>query len=169
MALMAALEYPDLIERLVLVSASPGIADGEARAERQARDHRLADHIESVGVETFLDEWLAGPIAGTAHVDEERRKRDRAIRSENTATGLAAALRGIGQGAQPYVGDRIRELEVPVLTVSGRLDAAYTKLARQMADAADAGVHVSVKAAGHNVVLDAPGALRRALAGFGIP
>ena len=168
MALLAILEHQELVERLVLVSAAPGIADDEARAERRAADRRLADHIEAVGIDVFLDEWLSGPITGTAHVDEIAQRRDRALRSVNTAAGLATALRGIGQGAQPYVGDRIADLEVPVLTVSGSADPTYTRLARDMAEAARVGSHVSIEGAGHNVVLDAPHALAAALADFGI-
>lgn len=168
MALLTALEHPHLVERLVLISASPGIAGREAQARRRERDERLANHIETVGVEAFLDEWLAGPIAGTAHLDNDTRRRDRAIRSVNTATGLAVALRGIGQGAQPYVGDRIAELDVPLLAISGSADAAYTRLAQEMADTAVAGSHLSINGAGHNVILDAPGALATALAAFGV-
>ena len=168
MALLVALEHPDLVERLVLVSASPGIAGAAAQAERRMHDERLADHIEKVGVEAFLDEWLAGPITGTDHLDAAARRRDRAVRSANTAAGLAAALRGLGQGSQPFVGDRINDLQVPLLTISGSDDATYTRLAREMADTAPLGSHVSIDGAGHNVLLDAPDALVAALSEFGI-
>ena len=168
MALLAALEHPDLVEHLVLISASPGIRGAGARGERRVRDNALADHIEVVGTEMFLDEWLNGPIALAAHVDDAARRRDRAVRSVNTPSGLAAALRGLGQGAQPYVGDRLGELGMPLLTVSGSADTVYTGLAREMADAALHGTHVSIDGAGHNVILDAPQALISALTDFAL-
>jgi 2-succinyl-6-hydroxy-2,4-cyclohexadiene-1-carboxylate synthase len=166
MALLAALEHPDLVERLVLISASPGIAGNAARTARRAHDQALADHIEAVGSEAFLDEWLVGPITGTRHLDDEARRRDRAVRAGNTASGLAAAVRGLGQGAQPYVGDRLGDLEVPLLTVSGSTDTAYTELARDMADAVPNGFHVVIDGAGHNVILDEPCALGATLLDF---
>ena len=88
--------------------------------------------------------------------------------SVNTASGLAAALRGLGQGAQPYVGDRLGELEMPLLTVSGSADTRYTQLAREMADAAPHGTHLSIDGAGHNVILDAPQALVPTLTDFAL-
>src|SRR3954471_12845481 len=50
-ALHAALALQDRLERLVLVGASPGIADAEERAARRAADAALADRIEAIGVE----------------------------------------------------------------------------------------------------------------------
>ena len=166
MALLTALDHPDLVERLIVISASPGIAGDAARADRRDRDEALAGHIETVGSEAFLDEWLDGPIAGTGHLAGNARRRDRAVRAVNTSSGLAAALRGLGQGTQPYVGDRLGELELPLLAVSGSEDPTYTGLAREMADAAPYGAHVSIDGAGHNVILDAPQALISTLTDF---
>ena len=55
-ALYTALALPGLVERLVLVGASPGIADSAERAARRAADDALADRIEAIGVEAFAEE-----------------------------------------------------------------------------------------------------------------
>ena len=44
-ALHVALSLPDRVQRLVLIGASPGIADPVQRAARRANDERLADEI----------------------------------------------------------------------------------------------------------------------------
>src|SRR4051794_3852565 len=49
-ALHAALATPQAIDRLILVGASPGIAEDQARAERRTADERLADRIEEIGI-----------------------------------------------------------------------------------------------------------------------
>ncbi len=165
-ALLFALEYPSLVDRLVLVSASPGVRDAVDREARRRTDDALAVRIETIGLDAFLDDWSSNPITGTDHLDERAQRTDRAIRIENSATGLAAALRGLGQGSQPYVGDRLRELAVPLLTVSGRHDAKYESLAAEMAVAVPDGQHVSIDGAGHNVVLDAPEDLVATVAEF---
>src|SRR3954471_6201788 len=56
-ALHAALARPRLVQRLVLVGASPGLAVETERAERRAADEALADRIEAIGVEAFAAEW----------------------------------------------------------------------------------------------------------------
>lgn len=165
-ALLTALERPDLVARLILISTSPGIAGIQERRRRRESDRALAAHIEEIGVERFLDEWLAGPIVAAGHLDEATQRADREIRLENTATGLAAAVRGFGQGSQPYVGDRLTELAVPILTISGRLDTNYQAHAEAMASAARDGRHVSVDDSGHNVVRDAPSELLSIITAF---
>jgi len=165
-ALLVALEYPNLVERLVLVSTSPGISSEVDRERRRGRDETLADRIEAIGVEAFLDEWLERSITGTSHVSEEVRNADRKTRAENTAAGLASALRGYGQGVQPFVGDRLEELEMPVLTISGERDDKYAHLAVEIAASTLNGQHLSIPGAGHNVVLEAPEELAAILAGF---
>src|SRR5204863_3461325 len=60
--LRLALDRPDLVERLVLIGASPGIADRKERETRREADERLAERLETIGVDAFLEEWLAQPI-----------------------------------------------------------------------------------------------------------
>ena len=61
-ALHAALSVGARVRRLVLVGASPGIADAAEREERRAADAALAGRIEEVGVEAFAREWAAQPL-----------------------------------------------------------------------------------------------------------
>jgi len=155
-ALLVALSHPGLVTSVTLVSVSPGAADREAR--RQA-DEEVASAIESEGLAAFLDRWLdTGPSATSRH-PEAVRAADRAIRERNTASGLAAALRGYGQGAQPHVMDRLGELGGPATFMAGSGDPHYCDLARSMAAAAPRGAAVIVEGAGHNLLLDAPEAV----------
>ena len=159
LALSLAIERPDLVGRVIVVSAGPGIADPAKRADRAAEDGRLADRILEIGVPAFLDDWLQRPLTATASLDDEAARADRARREENSAAGLAAALRGLGQGASPYVGDRLGDLAMPLLAVSGGEDGRYTEQANALAAAVPDGRHVMIDGVGHDVVLQAPEAL----------
>ena len=162
-ALHAALSLGPRVRRLVLVGASPGIADAAERAARAAEDAALADRIEAIGLEAFVREWGAQPlfdgmprgIAEIAHADRMR----------NTAAGLAAALRGLGTGVMPPLWDRLGELTVPVELVVGERDEKFRAIAERMTAALVAGrLHV-VPGTGHAVHLEAPEAVAEVIAG----
>jgi 2-succinyl-6-hydroxy-2,4-cyclohexadiene-1-carboxylate synthase len=166
-ALRTALDRPSLVAALILVSASPGIADATRRRDRRELDERRAEAIEAHGVEAFVDAWLAQPMfAGLARRPAEWRERDRALRVANGAAGLAGALRGLGQGSQPDLRPRLGELAMPVLCVAGGADAAYAALAAETAAAVPDGRAAVVPGAGHAVVGEAPAELARLVAGF---
>ena len=56
LCLRLAVDRPDLVHSLVLVGASPGLADAGQRAARQAADERLAEEIQRIGTEAFLEQ-----------------------------------------------------------------------------------------------------------------
>ncbi len=156
-ALGVAVEYPRSVSHLILVSSSPGIADPGLRRDRLKSDAVLADRIESEGLEPFIDRWLAQPLLDGLHRrGSEWCERDRKLRLENRTAGLAAALRGMGQGSQPYFGGRLGELRMPVLVVAGALDPAYVAIGTRIASAAPRGMLVTVEGAGHAVIGEAP-------------
>jgi 2-succinyl-6-hydroxy-2,4-cyclohexadiene-1-carboxylate synthase len=156
-ALQFALNHPDLISGLVIVSGSPGLPE-RARKLRRVADEGLAARIETIGVTRFIDEWLANPMTATDAVSPERRSADRQIRLENTAPGLAAALRGMGQASVPDSSDLVGSLRIPAAFVGGRRDSKYSELAKAMA-AARGARPVLVRGVGHNVILEAPSAV----------
>ena len=161
-ALHTALALPGLVERLVLVGATPGIADDAERAARRKADEELADRIEAIGVEKFAEEWgaqalFAGQearVAAAAHADRLR----------NTAPGLAAALRGLGTGAMAPLWGRLGELTIPVTLVVGERDAKFRAIAEQMAPLITASRVELVAGAGHAAQLERPEAVAAAIA-----
>ena len=96
LCLQLALDRPELVERLVLVSASPGIADDAERAARRDADERLAQEIERDGVDAFLERWLAQPLFAT--LPRERAGHRRATRRRTPSTRLTHQLRVLGPG-----------------------------------------------------------------------
>jgi 2-succinyl-6-hydroxy-2,4-cyclohexadiene-1-carboxylate synthase len=160
MGLHVALARPDAVEALVLVGASPGVADPDERQRRRHADEQLAAHLRDVGVERFVDEWLAQPLfAGLSPTAAHRSQR-----LANTADGLAASLRLAGTGAQESLWDRLGTLRCPVLCVAGANDDKFTAIAHQMADLLPAGDVATVDAAGHSAHLEQPDAFAQVVA-----
>jgi 2-succinyl-6-hydroxy-2,4-cyclohexadiene-1-carboxylate synthase len=161
-ALHAALSLGSRLTRLVLIGASPGLADPAERTARRADDDKLAERIEAIGVDAFVREWSAqalfnGMPRGIAELADADRRR-------NTAAGLAAALRGLGTGVMPSVWDRLGEVAVPVDVVVGARDEKFRGIAEEMVRLLpSARLHV-VPEAGHAVHLEAGGAIAEVLA-----
>lgn len=156
-AMQIALTYPDLISALVVVGTSPGLT-GRERKLREVADAALANRIERIGIVSFIDEWLANPLLAPDRVDQAARDADRNMRLENSAEGIAAALRGMGQASVADVSDRIGDLDMPVSFIAGAGDSKYAALATTMARSLGIQPDI-VPDTGHNVVREAPQAV----------
>lgn len=154
LALYTALTYPDMVTRLTLESASPGIASEIERAERRAADELLADRIEANGIEWFATMWEQLPLF--RHQSEQVREVLRAVRLSQSSKGLAHGLRGMGTGAQPSLWERLPELSMPVDLIVGALDAKFVSINRQMAARIPTCHLQVVDAAGHSVHQEQP-------------
>jgi len=161
-ALHAALTLgPGIVTGLVLVGASPGLADPQERARRRAADDALADRIETLDIETFAQEWGSQPlfagqparVAAATHADRLR----------NTPQGMAAALRGLGTGVMEPLWDRLGELAIPVTLVVGERDTKFRGIAEAMRERLPNAQLAVVEGAGHAVQLEAPAAVAGAV------
>jgi 2-succinyl-6-hydroxy-2,4-cyclohexadiene-1-carboxylate synthase len=152
LALHIALEQPFVVERLVLLGGTAGLASDQERAARRVTDDALADTIEHDGVGAFLDRWLAQPMF--ANVPD-----DRADRLQNTASGLAASLRLAGTGAQDNLWGRLSELTMPILVMAGEDDAKFTDIGCRMVEGIGRNAtFATVPNAGHAAHLEQPAA-----------
>ncbi len=157
-----ALRHPQLVHALVLVSTTAGIEDNSERSARRVADNALADRIEIVGVDAFIDEWLAQPLfAGLVSTAN-----DLAARRSNTAAGLAHSLRTVGTGTQEPLWGRLAEITVPTLVVTGIDDAKFTALGGRLATALPHAHHVQIANAGHACAAQQPDEFARVVAQF---
>jgi 2-succinyl-6-hydroxy-2,4-cyclohexadiene-1-carboxylate synthase len=143
------------VQRLLLIGASPGIADAAERAARREADERLADEIEDMGMEQFVRRWAASPVlkGQPKWITEDRLR--------NTPAGLARALRGLGTGALPSLWDRLSELRMPISLVVGERDHKFHSIAEEMARSLVGAEIVVAPDVGHAVHLEAPEIMAR--------
>lgn len=158
LALALASRAPDAADGLFLESAAPGIEDPRARAARVAEDEELARLLERDGLGAFLARWEENPVlAGLRSLPGSLAAELAARRRRQSAPGLAAALRGLGQGAQPFLPpDRLRALRLPATILAGARDARYAALARALA--AQLAAPLRLVDCGHAPHLEAPAA-----------
>jgi 2-succinyl-6-hydroxy-2,4-cyclohexadiene-1-carboxylate synthase len=162
LGLRLALDYPDLVRALVLVSTSPGIPDEAARAARVASDEKLARTVEHDGVEAFLDQWLAQPMFATVPPTAA----GLADRRSLSPTYVAHCLRVLGAGTMEPMWSQLGDLSMPVALVTGTLDARYEAVALQMLERLPGeATHVRLDG-GHALPLEQPAVLGGFVAAF---
>lgn len=156
-ALRMAIQAPTRIERLMLVSASPGIPDADERRQRRHADEQLAQMIRTRGLAAFAAKWdltpvlaSAGPLSASARsqLAHERRR--------HTPDGIAASLVYTGAGCQADGWPALDCLAVPTLLVAGERDEKYTATTRAMAERLPVRSAVIVPGVGHRVQVEAP-------------
>ncbi len=167
LALRFALGHPQRVRGLVLESASPGIAEASARAERRQADAALADRMEREGLAPFVEAWMAQPLFETQKsLPRAVRERERARRMRHHAGWLAASLRGMGAGTMAPLWDQLPALRVPALLLAGEHDTKHCDIAAQAAARMPRARMVVVPGAGHTTHLENPEAFTAAVEAF---
>jgi len=165
-ALYTALAHPGRCGRLVLESASAGLAEPALRRERRELDLRRAADLRAGGVGAFLRTWYDQPLFANLREQPELLEHlKRRLRSSD-AEGLALSLENIGTGTYPSLWERLPELRMPVLLVCGARDAKFEALNREMAERLPNARLAVVPGVGHNVHLEAPEAFGRLVGEF---
>jgi 2-succinyl-6-hydroxy-2,4-cyclohexadiene-1-carboxylate synthase len=162
-ALHVALAMPERVTRLLLIGASPGLADGGERSQRRRADEALADRVATMTIGAFAREWAQTPVLAGLPADVAAEVHTDRLRS--TPAGLAAALRGLGTGALPSLWERLDEITMPVTLIVGERDLKFRRITDEMAAGLPDAVVEVVADAGHAVHLERPGAVAALLSG----
>lgn len=140
--------------RVVLVSASPGLADATERAARAAADRALARRVVTRPLPAFLADWYAQPLFATLDPETPAVRAMHARRGAQNPWGLARSLRGMGTGAMAPLWHRLAEA-APVAAVAGARDAKFRAIAGAMAATPGWSARL-IEGAGHAPHLEQP-------------
>ncbi|HUY07315.1 MAG TPA: alpha/beta fold hydrolase [Acidimicrobiales bacterium] len=169
-ALTLALNRPELVDALVLISSSPGIVDLQERSRRREADWALAERLDPsdgskprISIEQFLEEWLAQPL----FCDLDELAQDRGSRVHNSTCALGRSLRATSVGEMEPLHQRLAELKMPVLCLAGERDLLYVGRARETASmiGRNAAARI-ISGAGHALCFERPREFLRVLGDF---
>lgn len=167
LALAHALAYPDRLDGLVLIGATPGIRDAAEREARRRADEELARYIESRPIEAFVERWENLPIFETRkRLPQSEREGIRQKKLRNDPVALARSLRGFGTGATTPLWERLGELSIPTALVTGALDEKYCKINEETLTYLAFGVRRTISDAGHATIDEKPEATAAAVEEF---
>jgi 2-succinyl-6-hydroxy-2,4-cyclohexadiene-1-carboxylate synthase len=162
LALVLALRHPAVVRGLILESPSAGISDGAERARRRVSDDALAGQLERDGLASFVETWEAQLLfASQSALPHDVRGGLRAERLSHDPRGLAASLRGAGQGVMAPLHARLAAVGCPALVIAGALDPVGSERARLVAAGLPTARLEMIDGAGHAPHLEQPEAFLR--------
>jgi 2-succinyl-6-hydroxy-2,4-cyclohexadiene-1-carboxylate synthase len=153
-ALYLAVQYPERFTCLMLESASPGIADPEARLERRRQDEERALKLSRISQDgpdfrEFLRAWYEQPLFGALRNRPALLEERIARRLHTNPRALAASLRGLGTGLQPSLWEQLSSVKIPVLLITGGEDSKFCAIAASMAALLPRVRHEVIQDCGH--------------------
>lgn len=164
LALGLLVRHPRLFAAGVLVAPHPGLRDAGERRERARSDEALARRLEVEGLESFVDAWQELPLFATQkRLPPAVLAEQRAQRLAHHPAGLARALRVLSTGQMPGYRDALSRLDLPLRLLAGGEDRKFCRLAREITTAVPHAELTIVPGVGHNLCLEAPGAVARVL------
>ena len=166
-ALDFTIAYPDLVEKLVLVS--PGLRGYEfrdpwVRSKFTMMIGALQQRNLNEAIEVFLTMWVDGPTRTPAQVDSLVRER---VRDMVTHSLPMSRLAPNCKGLEPPAASRLAEVRVPTLIVLGIEDASdIHAIGELMRDRIARSTLVKIQDVGHTLVMEKPDQFNRVVEDF---
>lgn len=157
---------PQRFTAATIVSAHPGLFNATQRDGRRAVDQRWITLLRTDGLDTFVAAWERQPLFASqdrlpADVLAAQRRRRLAQRPE----GLAASLACCGLAEMPDTWAALRRWPGRLSWLAGGRDDKFVAIAERVARERPGTQVQIVPDAGHNLLLEAPGAVLAAAAG----
>lgn len=149
-ALQFALQFPQIIEALILIGSTPGIVNQKERNKRRTEDSKLAHKLRTQSYPKFLEHWLNQPLIKSQqniplpYLDEMLESRQR-----NNPQTLAHYLSILGTGSMPSAWGDLHRCNFPTLLVTGKKDKKFTTIADKMLRTLPNASHKVIKGSGH--------------------
>jgi 2-succinyl-6-hydroxy-2,4-cyclohexadiene-1-carboxylate synthase len=157
LALTFALLFPDRVRKLILESASPGLATESERELRRMKDTELAHFISEQGVSSFVDYWEEIPLFSTMkRLPSAVLQKIRGQRLNNSPAGLSNSLLGMGTGSQPSWWDKLDILTCEVLLLTGEQDKKFCDIAEKMKNKLKNCTWMVINDSGHAIHVEEP-------------
>jgi 2-succinyl-6-hydroxy-2,4-cyclohexadiene-1-carboxylate synthase len=157
LALTFALLFPERVRKLILESASPGLAAESERELRRMKDAELAHFIKEQGIGSFVDYWEEIPLFSTMKLlPFTVQEKIRAQRLNNNPEGLANSLVGMGTGSQPSWWDQLEKLACEVLLLTGEKDKKFCDIADKMKNKLKNCTWMVIEECGHAIHVEEP-------------
>jgi 2-succinyl-6-hydroxy-2,4-cyclohexadiene-1-carboxylate synthase len=159
LALYLTLYFPHRFPKVILESASPGLATAAERQERMKRDGQIARKLERSLEKNdfiaFLRNWYQQPIFGNIK-NHPHFQHLLKIRIQNNPIELAKSLRLMGTGCQPSLWEKLKDNSSDLLLIVGKNDEKFIEINQKMAEICQHCHLKIVSHASHNIHFEKP-------------
>ncbi|MEH2192038.1 MAG: 2-succinyl-6-hydroxy-2,4-cyclohexadiene-1-carboxylate synthase [Nostoc sp.] len=154
LALYLTLNFPERFIKVVLESASPGLATEAERLERVRRDvqvaRKLSRSIIQADFTAFLTNWYNQPIFSYIK-NHPQYNRMIESRLQNNPLELDKSLRFMGTGCQASLWEKLKKNKIPILLLAGEYDEKFISINTKMAQICKFTQLKIIKNSGHNI------------------
>ena len=140
-----------LLEKLILISASPGIKTEAERDQRREADRKWSEPLwAGREVDDFLTEWNAQSLlVRLQNRNPIEASRLLTHREQHRPEGLALAFDVLGQGVMPPLHHSLASIKYPILWVAGEEDLKYSEIALECSKDCSHGELLIIEGCGH--------------------
>jgi len=157
LALHYALQYPQHINKLILISGRPGLSPNCKRNQRRQKDEKIAQMIRKKGLAAFFAYWNQQPIINSqAHIEAGQKSIMYAARMEHHPVYLAQALVAFSVGRLPSLWHKIHSFNCLTYWITGKKDSRYERIAHRAVAQMPSAFHISIPQTGHAPHLEQP-------------
>jgi 2-succinyl-6-hydroxy-2,4-cyclohexadiene-1-carboxylate synthase len=154
LALYLTLHFPERFFRVILESASPGLATEAERLERIKRDTQIGRKLTRITTKVafadFLSNWYSQAIFGYIknHPQYDQMVKNR---SQNNPQELDKSLRFMGTGYQPSLWSQLTKNKIPLLLLAGEYDEKFIHINIEITQVCQHSQLRIIDCAGHNI------------------
>ncbi len=146
--------FPERFIKVILESASPGLATDTERVVRIKNDSQIANKlsrsVDKKDFATFLDNWYKQSIFGNIK-NHPQYKSMLENRLQNDPLELVKSLHFMGTGSQSSLWEEIGKIKIPLLLLVGEYDEKFIAVNQKMVDKCEMMQLKVIDDVGHNI------------------
>lgn len=134
LALGLAVEFPEKVNGLILISGNLGIESDDLRNQRLKHDRSLASEMESLSnsiqKKEFLKRWYQQSVFATVSDSVRHHEMNRKL-EKNDWVKWSRTLQTFSVARQPNYWQCLNSIKVPVWMIAGQKDEKYQEIAKR--------------------------------------
>ena len=140
---------------MIIESSSPGIESNSERKNRFANDLNLAKLIKESEFSDFLNKWYDLEIFNSLRKSQGFEKIIN-LRLLNDKLEISNNLKNLSLGNQEYLTEKIKDLDLRILLLSGEFDLKYSELNTSLSKKFKNASSIIIQNCGHNIHSENP-------------